>query len=91
MPIRSFVCPTVGAPLNPFLYLAGMTFPWEVPPETVIVEIIDGRWRVVPYKLPVEMFDTRDEAITRAYQIANLFLNAWRVIEKPTKELRRSA
>lgn len=77
--------PAVGqpAPWSATFYLSGMTFPWEVPPDTIVVEYVDGHWRVVPYTLPVEIFRTREEAIARAVVIANLFLNAWRIVEKP--------
>lgn len=75
-----------------YVHLSGMTFPWEVPPETVIVEYIDGLWRVVPHRLPVEIFHTREEAIACAWRIAQQFLKAWRVVEKsPPAEGRRSA
>ena len=69
-----------------------MTFPWDVPPGTVIIEFIDGQWRVVPHQSLVEIFATREEAIARANEIANRFLNTWRIIEKPpTQQMRRSA
>ncbi|HYT69023.1 MAG TPA: hypothetical protein VEL51_21550 [Vicinamibacterales bacterium] len=67
----------------PAQYLTDMTFPWEVPPETVIVERVDGRWRVVPHRLRVEIFETREEAMACALAIANRFLMAWRIVERP--------
>lgn len=69
--------------LSPALpLLADMTFPWEVPAETIIIEHVDGRWRVVPHRLPVQIFNTREEAFECACRIAHRFLNAWRIVEK---------
>jgi hypothetical protein len=65
-----------------------MTFPWEVPKDTIVVEYIDGHWRVVPHGRAVEIFRTRDAAIARAWQIVALYLQPWRILEKTPEGIR---
>lgn len=58
------------------------TFPWEAPEGTVIVEYVDGRWRVVSRGRPVTTFRRRQDALTHAHKIAALFDPVWKVVER---------
>jgi hypothetical protein len=58
-----------------------VTFPWEVPPNTIIVERSQGRWRVVSLGRPVAFFRRRDDALGHARRIAAVFVTPFRIIE----------
>ena len=89
MILTPFERPCARVPITPLL---GMTFPWEVPPGTVVVEYVDGLWRVVPHRLRVEIFTTREEAMAYARTVAHQFLIGWRIVEKVRPaDARRSA
>jgi hypothetical protein len=62
--------------------LACITFPWEVPDGTVVVEYGYGRWRVVSRGRAVATFATRDAALTHARMIAALYIPAWTIVER---------
>lgn len=62
--------------------MAEMSFPWTVAKDTVVVEGVAGSWRVVPHNLPLEMKDTRAEAVARANEIATSFSPNWTVVVK---------
>ena len=64
--------------------MSEMTYSWEVPLSTVIVERVVGTWRVVPHNMPLELFETRAEAVARATVIAAMTAKPWNVIIKPT-------
>ena len=70
-----------------------ITFPWEVPEETIVVEFDGEFWRVVPHRGFVRMFRTREEALEWARARAALYLNMWRIVEYPpvAESRRRSA
>jgi hypothetical protein len=61
----------------------GITLPWDVPPNTIVIEYFDGRWRVVPHRGLSRSFETRDEAWAWARQIAAAFPIPWTISEKP--------
>ena len=64
--------------------LRSITLPQDVPPNTVVVEEIDGTWRVViPVGYPTRTFTSRDAAVAWARQFTRLFLNHWEIVEKP--------
>ncbi len=71
-------------PLGAFSIIraAEMTLPWEVPPDTIVVEQVDGRWHVVPHRRRVEIFATREEALACARRIAALFMPQWKIVER---------
>jgi hypothetical protein len=58
-----------------------ITFPWEVPSGTIIVEYGYGRWRVVTRDRAVATFGSRDAALMHARQIAVLFIPLWKIVE----------
>jgi hypothetical protein len=61
----------------------GITLPWDVPPNTIVIEYFDGRWRVVPHRGLSRSFDTREDAWAWARQIASAFPVPWTISEKP--------
>jgi hypothetical protein len=63
-------------------YLAAVTFPWEVPSGTIVVEYGYGRWRVVSRDRAVTTFGTREAALAHARQIASLYLPGWTIVER---------
>ena len=64
----------------------GITLPFEVPKGTVVVEYEDGRWRVISYGRPAELFGRRDDALRRARAIAALYSPVWTIVEKPPQD-----
>jgi hypothetical protein len=67
-----------------------ITFPWEVPEETVVVEFDNGYWRVVPHRGVVRTFTNRDDALEWARMVASIYLAPWRIVEiPPAQESRR--
>lgn len=62
--------------------LSGITFPWEAPDRTIIIEYQDGRWRVVTRGRPVQVFRRRDDAWAYAREIAALYIPGWEIIER---------
>jgi hypothetical protein len=68
-----------------------MTFPWEVPHDTIVLEYIDGYWRVVPHGRAVELFRTRQKALVRAHEIAALYMPIWRIVEKSSQGVREAS
>jgi len=69
----------IAATLPPTLHC--ITFPWEVPPGTILVEYGYGRWRVVSRDRAVATFDSRNAALAYARQIAVLFIPLWKIVE----------
>jgi hypothetical protein len=63
----------------------GITMPWDVPPNTIVIEYFDGRWRVVPHRGLSRSFDTREAAWTWARQLATLFPVPWSITEKDAR------
>jgi hypothetical protein len=69
----------------------GITMPWDVPPNTIVIEYFDGRWRVVPHRGLSRSFDSRDEAWAWARQIAAGFPVPWTIAERPSSRRTRRA
>lgn len=76
---------------TPDLACGDVTLPWDVPPKTIIVEVVDGRWRVVPHGQPVRTFATRDAALAYASRVAGRFDPVWRIVERERPRKRDSA
>ena len=62
--------------------LSCITFPWEVPEATVIVEYENEYWRVVTRGRPVKTFRRRQDAMEYALQIAGLYVPRWTIIDR---------
>jgi hypothetical protein len=71
------------------IWVGELTLPWDVPPKTIVVEFVDGRWRVVPHGRMAVTFATREAALCYAQRIAALFDPVWRIVERP-EPLRRA-
>jgi hypothetical protein len=63
-----------------------ITFPWEVPSGTIVVEYSHGRWRVITRDRAVATFGSREAAMTHARQIAALFIPLWKIVERDPPE-----
>jgi hypothetical protein len=68
--------------IDPFEGLSCITFPWEVPERTIIVEYGDEQWRVVTRGRPVQLFRRREDALAYANQIAGLYIPDWSIIDR---------
>jgi hypothetical protein len=67
--------------------LSGITLPWEVPDDAIVVEFFEGRWRVVSRGRVTELFRDRETALARAKCIAGRFDRTLTIIERtPERE-----